>query len=115
MLDGYSGTVIAVCPFAGVCLRSAGWNWVRSDTNLNATGTNPDSLSDPPCTIGNVTDTPISDVGVTLPLQLSKYSDYFNDTFLSQRTDTQVQSSKAHMQMMVVYIVCTVQRSTFAQ
>jgi hypothetical protein len=41
MPDGYSQTVIAASPFAGICLRSAGPNWVRSDTNLNATGEQP--------------------------------------------------------------------------
>ena len=41
MPDGYSRTVIAASPFAGVCPRSAGPNWVRSYTNLNATEDQP--------------------------------------------------------------------------
>jgi hypothetical protein len=66
--------------------------------------TNPNSLSAPPCMIGNVTDTLISDTGVTTPQQLLKYSDYIKNTFLSQCTDTQVQSPKAQMQIIIIIV-----------
>jgi hypothetical protein len=108
MPEGYSRTVIAV--FLCVCLTSAAQIWARSDTNLNATGDQQTFTfcSPLPNTIRNVTDTLISDMGVTLLPQLSKYSDYINDMFVSQCTDTQVQSPKYLMQRMALYIVCSV-------
>jgi hypothetical protein len=94
MPEGYSQTVIAV--FLCVCLTSAAQIWARSDTNVNVTGDQQKFTfcSPLPNTIRNVTDTLISDMGVTLLPQLSKYSDNINDMFLSQCTDMQVHKSK---------------------
>jgi hypothetical protein len=83
MSEGHLGTAV-LSVHSRVCMRCAAQIWAKSDANLNATGDQPQfTFCSPPHTIGSVTDTLISDKHVTIPPQLSKYSDYINDAFLS--------------------------------